>query len=97
VGVNDANFNRAFDADSNDINYSRAPESKFKKFEIVKRLLPIYRYINQSLDSSAPVYARHKPAMYNLESYTEASLRDDTKNLTMENTKKFKERFKMRA
>lgn len=94
VGVNDANFNRAFGANSNDINHSRKPENKFKKFEIVKRLLPIYRYINQSFDSSAPVYARHKPSMYNLESYTEVSLRKNTKNLTTENAKKFRERFK---
>ena len=93
VGVNDANFNRAFGPKSNDINHLRPREDGLKKFEIVKRLLPIYSYIKQSMDNSAPVYARHKPSMYTPDSYTEVILNENTKSLSIENAKNFKVRF----
>ena len=93
VGVNDANFQRSktpyvgFDVRNAGI------KKWLKQFEIVKQLLPIYRFIRQTSQNNNTSYAGHAPIKFTAEDYTVSDLNNSTIRLTQENVMAFRSRF----
>lgn len=93
VGINDVKFNHTKGNPGFDYN-KKTLKTWLKQFEIVQRLLPIYRYIFHS-NNLGDVYASHNGFGYTAENYTEVSLNETTDLLSRENSKAFKIRFKI--
>ena len=95
IGVNDADFRRGktplvgFDVRNAGI------KIWLKKLEIVKQLLPLYRFIRQAtLEKYNTPYAWHTPVKYIAEDYAVSDLNNSTLILTQENVMAFRSRFK---
>jgi hypothetical protein len=101
VGINDANFNKNFPVQvkgaSSEFIFleSRGLKGWFKQFEIVNRLLPLYRYLRQSRENSEVIFAKHGRARYTEENYIVTSLNKNTERLSRKNADAFKERFEL--
>lgn len=91
VGINDADFNRIgpkFGYDENEKNI----KNFLKRFEIVKELLPIYRFFLTKNNLAA---SGHAPSHYNLNDYTVTSMNEKTIGLSAKNASLFKSRIEI--
>ena len=96
IGFNDANFKRT---NNPNLGYETTPNKGVKafliKFEIVNRLLPIYRYLNHSIQKDTISYTRHEKKKFKTDDYTITKLNKDTIVLSELNSKAFKSRLEV--
>lgn len=95
VGVNDANFLRAsspntgFDTEK----HIDGIKEFLKSFEIVSRLLPIYRFLRQQSDNASAAYAGHTPKPYTNDDYIVNVMNEQTELLSNQNALAFRLRM----
>lgn len=93
VGINDINLNRVNIPNVEDKIKNVSVKDYIKKLEIVQRLLPLYRFLNQvNLNQNIP-YANHIAMNYKTNDYWVSQLNPYTKLLTEKNNFYFKRRF----
>ena len=93
VGLNDGDFVRNGPNSGFDINDAKTIKSYLKSFEIVRELLPIYRFIQQSSVHASGAASGHAPNQYIQEDYTVADIHEETEKLAKENAAAFKFRM----
>ena len=94
VGVNDANFQRTNDPISGfDNNKQVGIRGFLKKFEVVNRLLPLYRLMKQSSENKSAAYAGHSPRSYIDNEYFIDVINEQTKVLSEQNANAFRLRM----
>lgn len=94
IGINDVNLLRKIPLNSG---YEKMGEhgikSFFKNFEIVKSLLPLYRFLKQKTNSDSPIYAKHKLIRYSDDDYVINVINNQTEFLSKQNTSIFRSRM----
>ncbi len=94
VGLNDTHFDRKYLPNDGFDNVTRVKTFKnfLKEFEVIKKLLPIYRYVKSQFGLIL-AHSGHRSITYSEKDYTVSLLNENTKSLSKENAKAFKIRF----
>ncbi len=93
VGVNDANFSRASSPNANfDTQHTDGVKGFMKRFEIVRALLPIYRFLIQQSANESDAYAGHATT-YSDDNYTVNVMNEQTVLLANQNALAFRSRM----
>jgi hypothetical protein len=93
IGINDADFRRTILPNKFDFNYYGSGfKSYLKSFQVVRRLLPIYRLLSQKSINLSAAYATQDPQHYQDSDYTVTMLNKETQYLSAKNTLAFKSR-----
>ncbi len=96
IGLNDVDFKKAAVPNIGfDTKLDYGTKAFLKKFELVQRLLPIYRYIMQSYQNKSKAYATHDKKKVAKDNYTITTLNEKTINLSSINAKAFKSRLEL--
>ena len=94
IGVNDADFRRAdepnFGFDTND---RGGLKTFLKSFEIVRTLLPIYRFSLQKIDKSSTPHVGHSAKIYTEDDYTVTMINENTPRLSKVNALSFEKKM----
>ena len=93
IGTNDANFEHMNSPNIGSDVVGYGIKSKLKEWEIVRRLLPLYRFLRQYFVKNA-THAQHDLKFYKNSDYIITQLNNSTINLAEQNAKSFRLRFK---
>jgi len=94
IGINDVNFLRKISLNFGyDTMKEHGIKAFFKKLEVVKALLPLYRFLKQKIKSDSPIYADHKLILYSDDDYVINVINNQTEFLSKQNTSVFRSRM----
>lgn len=93
IGVNDADFLRAFSPNKFDTKRTDGLKSFLKRFEIVNGILPIYRVVRQKSGNASAAYGGHVPRQYTQANYTVRIPNEQTDILSEQNSLAFHSRM----
>jgi lysophospholipase L1-like esterase len=89
VGINDANFqnfNPGYDTSS-------GLKGLLKEFELIRQLMPLYKYLKQKIDGGKCVQCGHLPKSYTETDYVIAEMNFDSEKFAEANAKVFESRI----
>jgi len=93
VGVNDANFLRSSPNTGFDTERLDGVKGFLKRFEIVRAILPIYRFFKRKTDNASVAYSGHAPKQHADYAYVVSMMNEQTELLSAQNALAFRSRM----